>query len=174
MGCPSREKKFIEESENTAIFNFYKDLISKYEVIGSIIYHSCGGLVYYLGEMEEENYWSKTYGSREIEYNKKVAETYSKESNYKLETPKTYTTFCAKLRTILPGSLVVELGHLRSTPLSGFINFDIKDLDSEEDMRRELKRFNRHFDQTYENNERALIKTLEVMEKEYAKYFKKF
>lgn len=44
-GWPSREKKFIEESENTAVLNFYKELIKKYDVIGSIIYHSCGGLV---------------------------------------------------------------------------------------------------------------------------------
>lgn len=170
MGCPSREKRFIEESENTAILDYYKRLIEKYDVAGSIIYHSCGGIVYYLDEMEEENFWNKDYGEREIEYNREVAKTYSEVSGYKLDKPKTYTTFCAKLRTLLPGSLVVELGTIRSTPLSQFINLKISDLNGLENIRGELKRLNHHFDKTCMDNEKALVKTLGTMASEYKKY----
>lgn len=172
MGCPSREKKFIEESENTAVLKYYKTLKEKYDVVGSIIYHSCGGLVCYLDEMEEENFWDKNYGLKEIEYNRKVGEAYVNVSGYKIKLPKTYTTFCAKLRTLLPGTLVVELGTLRSTPLSQFINIKIDDLEGLENVRTELKSFNRQFDKTCEINEKAIIKSIEVMASEYSKYVK--
>lgn len=169
VGCPSISKEFIEEKENQAIFNFYNDLISKHKVIGSFIFHSNGGEVHYLDKMEEKNYWNEKHGNREIFYNRNVATVYSNTTDYKLYSPKTYTTFCSKLRTILPGSLVIELSHLRSNPLSQFIDLDFSNYVSE-DIKGELKHLSKEFSKTIYLNSKAICKTIETMSREYYKY----
>lgn len=167
IGCPSIKREFIEEKENTIIFNFYKKLMSEYDVIGSIMYHSCGGSVHYLDYMEEKNYWNENYGYREINYNRKAAQTYAENSNYSLYKPKTYTTFCSKIRSILPGTLIVELSKLRSNPLSQFIDVDVE---LYKETQGELKYLSRNFTNTINDNISALIKTIDKMSEEYSKY----
>lgn len=122
IGCPFRGTEFTYEPENVALLNFYQDLTKKEKVIGSLIYHSCGNLVYYLGEEEMSNPYREDYGKKEFQYNRIVAETYAKETGYQLVQDKKYTTMDALLKTILPGTVLIELGNIRANPLSQFID----------------------------------------------------
>lgn len=167
IGCPSIKKEFVEEIENTHMLNFYKKLMSENDVIGSIMYHSCGGSVHYLDYMKEKNYWNESYGYKEINYNRNVAKTYAENCNYSLYSPKTYTTFCSKIRSILPGTLIVELSKLRSNPLSQFIDIDAAEY---KETKGELKNLSKSFTNTINDNINALIKTIYTMSEEYSKY----
>lgn len=170
LGCPSRFKdKFVEEPENTALINYYKHLKQNYDVIGAFVFHACGGIVYYLDEMSEINPWNKNYGIREIMYNRNVARCYGNYANYKLIKPSTYTTFCSKVRTIIPGSLVVELSKVRSNPLSQFIDLDLSKY-IDKNVTGEISRLKNHFSHTIDTNVKAVLKTIELMDKEYNTY----
>lgn len=167
-GCPSIKKEFVLEKENEALKKFYEELSLSNRVIGSIIFHSCGNIVYYLDFMKEKNYWNKSFGPREIIYNRNVASLYSDITGYKMDIPYTYTTFCGELRSILPGTLVVELGPLRSTPLSQFIDIEIEELKILD--RGELSKLNKSYSNTYKTNEQALISIFDKMSSENEKY----
>lgn len=119
IGRPFEGNEFKYELENRAILEFYKKLKEKSNVVASFIYHACGGLVYYLEKQEQENPWDKEYNY--YEYNKKVAEIYSKTSDYKMIQSHGYTTLDTKLMTMVPGTLLIELSKIRANPLSQFI-----------------------------------------------------
>lgn len=162
LGCPSKTKEFVEEPENTAILNFYKNLIKNHDVIGSFIFHSCGGEVHYLDFMKESNYWNSEFGIHDIIYNRKVAQKYADVSGYKLYKPATYTTFCSKLRSILPGTLVIEIGQIRSNPLSQFIDLNLSDYIKE--PMGELNHLSNHFTNLINKNTKAILETITVMD----------
>ena len=119
IGRPFDGDEFKYEQENIKLLEFYKKLKEKSNVVASFIYHACGGLVYYLEKQEQENPWDKEYNY--YEYNKKVAEIYSKVSDYKIIQSHGYTTLDTKLMTIIPGTLLIELSKIRANPLSQFI-----------------------------------------------------
>lgn len=170
LGCPSRFKdKFVEEPENTALINYYKYLKENYDVIGSFIFHACGGIVYYLDKMNDINHWNEKYGIREIMYNRNVAKCYGKNTEYRLIKPTTYTTFCSKVRTLIPGSLVIELSRVRSNPLSQFIDLDLSDY-IDENVKGGFSRLKKHFSHTIDINTKAVLNTIDIMDKEYDKY----
>jgi len=169
IGCPSKNKKFKEESENTAFLKFLNNLKSNHHVIGCLIYHSCGGTVHYLDFMEEQNYWAPNYSIREIIYNRKVAKKYADVANYGLYKPTTYTTFCSMIRSLIPGSLVVELSKLRSNPLSQFIDIDINAL-ATEDLKGEFASLSNSYTNTINDNINAFISTIDTMNNEYDQY----
>lgn len=150
VGCPSITKEFVLEKENEALISFYKNLIRDHKVIGSLIYHSCGDIICYLDHMEDSNPWNSAYGAKETSYNKKVAKTYGNETGYKKVEPTTYTTMDAKIKSILPGTLLIELGGIRSTPLSQFIEGD-----------------NIGYTKTILQNRKALAPTFETMREQY-------
>lgn len=170
LGCPSTSKfEFIEESENNALYSYYKYLKDNFDVIGSFTFHSCGGIVYYLDKMNDINHWNSNYGIREIMYNRSVAKCYVKETSYKLITPTTYTTFCSKVRTLIPGSLVIELSRVRSNPLSQFIDLDLSQY-IDDKVTGGFSRLTNHFSHTIEINTQAVLKSIEMMDHEYDKY----
>ena len=169
IGCPSITKEFREEPENTAFLKFLSDLKEKHNVIGSFIYHACGGTVHYLDFMKEKNYWVSDYGIRDIIYNRSVASNYAEKSNYKLYKPTTYTTFCSRIRSLVPGSLVVELSKLRSNPLSQFIDIDISNLVGK-DLKGELSSLSNNYTNTINANITAFVSTIDVMANEFDKY----
>lgn len=119
IGCPFLGNEFEYELENKALLQFYEELTKKKKVIGSLIYHACGGLVYYLEKQEKQNPWNTEYAS--YQYNRKVAETYVQQSDYKMIKSNGYTTLDTKLMTILPGTLLIELSKIRANPLSQFL-----------------------------------------------------
>lgn len=154
-GCPSKKVPIEIEPENIATLNFYNELIEKEKVIGSIIYHSCGGIVYYLDELKENNPWVKDYGNKEFSFNKSVALKYAEISKYKVEYHKRITTMDAKLKSYLPGTLLVELSKIRANPLSQFIDMP-----------------NQMYTETILDNLRAIKPTIEEMKKQYNLYKK--
>ena len=151
LGCPTIDFPFKEEPENTALWNLYNNIKNNYKLIGGIIYHSCGNVIYYLDEMKEYNPWNKLFSIDDIAYNKEVAKKYAEITNYKLGTPNTYTTMDAKIKSIVPGTLLVELGGIRSTPLSQFIDYYPKSF----------------YTETIELNTKAIPIVIEEMKKQY-------
>ena len=123
LGCPYFKKGEIEK-ENEALLNFYNEIKNKYDYIGSFIYHSCGNIVYYLGSALNKNPWVNLTKDDENK-NYDVAKVYSDKTGYKLEGLEVYTTMDSKLKSLFPVTLLVELGSVRATPLSQFMDFDI-------------------------------------------------
>lgn len=122
IGCPYLKDEFEYELENKALLKFYEELVKKQTVIGSLIYHACGGLVYYLEEQEKQNPWNPEYDA--YQYNREVAKIYAQISNYKIIKSNGYTTLDTKLMTILSGTLLVELSTIRANPLSQFLELE--------------------------------------------------
>lgn len=147
IGKPFNGDKFKYELENIALLNFYENLRKSNKVIASFIYHACGGLVYYLEKQEQENPWDKDYNS--YEYNRNIAEIYSKSSNYKIIKSNGYTTLDTKLMTIIPGTLLIELSTIRANPLSQFID----ELDGKEG-----------YTKTINTNIKALLNTIKYLD----------
>lgn len=143
IGCPYIPPKFQLQPENGAILNLYQTLLQKEKVIGSFIYHACGNLIYYL---DEDN--QKKIG----DYNKIIATTYQKYTGYKILTNQRPTTMDYALKKRLPGTLLIELGNIRATPLSQFVD---------------------SIDCVYTNiihdNTKAIIETLKTMKLQYEK-----
>ncbi len=165
FGCPFKTKQYSIEPENEAILNFYNNLIKNNIVVGSFIFHSCGGEVHYLDYMKEKNYWNENFGTHDILYNRKIANKYADVANYKLYKPTTYTTFCSKLRCLLPGTIVVEIGEVRSNPLSQFIDMNFAEY--ENNASGEMAKLTHHYSNTIEKNTRAVVETINYMAKAY-------
>lgn len=150
IGCPYRLSKFQLEPENGALLNFYQTLMQKEKVIGSFIYHACGNLIYYLDEKSEKI--KRENGKDYTEYNESVAITYQKYTGYKILSNHKETTMDYVLKKILPGTLLIELGNIRATPLSQFVD---------------------SIDCVYTNiindNKKAIIETLKTMKLQYEK-----
>ena len=122
-------------------------------MIGSFIYHSCGNIVYYLGKDKEDNPWvNLTEEMRKDNYD--AANVYADETGYKLDEMEIYTTMDSKLKSLFPVTLLVELGGVRATPLSQFMNLDLDG--SAED-------FKWIYSKIIDSNTEAIIKTLPVM-----------
>lgn len=150
-GCPYFTKGEIEK-ENMALLNFYSEIKSKYDYIGSFIYHSCGNIVYYLGDAEKENPWVNLT-KEDKEKNYRIAKIYADETGYKLDGLEIYTTMDSKLKSLFPVTLLVELGSVRATPLSQFMDFDIGGSSN----------FKYVYSKIIEDNIKAILKILEVM-----------
>ena len=153
LGCPYFSKKGEIEKENEALLNFYNEIKENYNLIGSFIYHSCGNIVYYLGKDKEDNPWvNLTEEMRKDNYD--AANVYADETGYKLDEMEIYTTMDSKLKSLFPVTLLVELGGVRATPLSQFMNLDLDG--SAED-------FKWIYSKIIDSNTEAIIKTLPVM-----------
>lgn len=122
VGCPTRGKTFKYEKENIALWNFYADLVKNKKVIGSLIYHSCGGKIVYLDKLDEINPWNKDYDERYFAYNKEVASKYKEITGYDFWPNVHHKIFDTKLKTLVLGTLLIELATIRSNPLSQFID----------------------------------------------------
>ena len=144
LGCPYFKYGEIEK-ENIALLNFYKSIYENYDFIGSFIYHSCGGIVYYLNEPLVKNPWNSDIN---FEKNKLVALKYGTYSGYKLEGIDYYTTVDSMIKSLFPVTLLIELGSVTGNPLSQFI-------DNED--------FNFAYSNTISKNTEALCKTLDYM-----------
>ena len=160
VGCPYFSKKGEIEKENEALFNFYNEIKTNYDLIGSFIYHSCGNIVYYLGGAKEENPWVHLTKEDEVE-NYDVAKVYADKTGYKLDGLEIYTTMDSKLKSLFPVTLLVELGGVRATPLSQFMDFDLDG---------SSLKFKRIYSKIIEDNTLAIVETLPVMVKIYDKH----
>ena len=153
LGCPYFSKKGEIEKENEALLNFYSEISENYDFIGSFIYHSCGNIVYYLGKDKEDNPWvNLTEEMRKDNYD--VAKVYADETGYKLDEMEIYTTMDSKLKSLFPVTLLIELGGVRATPLSQFMDLN---LDGSSD------KFRMVYSKIIEDNTLAIMKTLPVM-----------
>ena len=159
LGCPYYSKKGEIEQENIALFNFYNDIKANYDLIGSFIYHSCGNIVYYLGESKKKNPWVNLT-NKMMEDNYRVAKKYADLTQYKLDGVEIYTTMDSKLKSLFPVTLLVELGGVRATPLSQFMDLDLDG--SAEDFRYVYSKI-------IESNTKAIIETLPKMLEIYNK-----
>jgi hypothetical protein len=122
IGCSTFKDGFRYENENITLINFYEILIKNSKVIGSLIYHSCGGQVWYLDKQRMKDPWDKNYDIRKYDYNRNVASNYSELSGYKLLKNIKYSTMDSKLKSMLPGTLLIELSSIRANPLSQFLD----------------------------------------------------
>ena len=155
LGCPYFKKGEIEK-ENIALLDFYKEIKIKYKYIGSFIYHSCGNIVYYLGEAEKKNPWiNLTDEIKEKDYG--VARIYSDVTDYKTDGFEIYTTMDSKLKSLFPVTLLIELGGVRATPLSQFMDFDIGGSSD----------FKNVYSRIIDDNTKAILVTLPVMREKY-------
>lgn len=160
LGCPYFSKKGEIEKENEALLNFYSKIKTEYNLIGSFIYHSCGNLVYYLGEAKKKNPWvNLTKEDKEKNYD--VAKVYADKTGYKLDGLEIYTTMDSKLKSLFPVTLLIELGGVRATPLSQFMDLDLEGSSDE---------FKRVYSKIINDNILAIIDTLPVMLDLYNKY----
>ena len=155
LGCPYLKKGEIEK-ENEALLKFYEKIKNNYDYIGSFIYHSCGNIVYYLGSDKKENPWVQL-NLKDIENNYNVAKVYADKTGYKLDGLEIYTTMDSKLKSLFPVTLLVELGGVRATPLSQFMDYDIGPSD----------KFKRVYSNIINDNALAITETLPVMVKIY-------
>ena len=155
LGCPYFKKGEIEK-ENIALLDFYKEIKIKYKYIGSFIYHSCGNIVYYLGEAEKKNPWiNLTDEIKEKDHG--VARIYSDVTDYKTDGFEIYTTMDSKLKSLFPVTLLIELGGVRATPLSQFMDFDIGGSSD----------FKNVYSRIIDDNTKAILVTLPVMREKY-------
>ena len=129
-------------------------------MIGSFIYHSCGDIVYYLGEAKKKNPWVNLT-KEDKEKNYKVAKVYADKTGYKLDSLEIYTTMDSKLKSLFPVTLLIELGGVRATPLSQFMDLDLEGSSDE---------FKRVYSKIINDNILAIIDTLPVMLDLYNKY----
>ena len=160
LGCPYFSKKGEIEKENEALLNFYSEIKMEHNLIGSFIYHSCGNLVYYLGEAKKKNPWvNLTKEDKEKNYD--VAKVYADKTGYKLDGLEIYTTMDSKLKSLFPVTLLIELGGVRATPLSQFMDLDLEGSSDE---------FKRVYSKIINDNILAIIDTLPVMLDLYNKY----
>lgn len=157
LGCPYFGKKGEIEKENEALLNFYNEIKMERNLIGSFIYHSCGNIVYYLGGAKEKNPWVNLSNEDE-ENNYKVAEVYAKKTGYKLDGLEIYTTMDSKLKSLFPVTLLIELGGVRATPLSQFMDFNLEGSSS---------KFKQIYSKIISDNTLAILDTLPVMKKIY-------
>lgn len=157
LGRPYFDHRGEIEKENEALLAFYQHIKDKYDLIGSLIYHSCGDIVYYLGEAYEENPWI-SFKDKDRKNNYKVAKVYAEEAGYKTDGVEVYTTMDSKLKSLFPVSLLIELGGVRATPLSQFMDLAL-DGSSEE--------FKNVYSKIIDKNVRAILKTLPVMRDVY-------
>ena len=155
LGCPYLKKGEIEK-ENEALLKFYEKIKNNYDYIGSFIYHSCGNIVYYLGSDKKENPWVQL-NLKDIENNYNVAKVYADKIGYKLDGLEIYTTMDSKLKSLFPVTLLVELGGVRATPLSQFMDNDIGP----------SLEFKRVYSNIINDNALAITETLPVMVKIY-------
>ena len=160
LGCPYFSKKGEIEKENEALLNFYSKIKTEYNLIGSFIYHSCGDIVYYLGEAKKKNPWVNLTKEDE-EKNYKVAKVYADKTGYKLDGLEIYTTMDSKLKSLFPVTLLIELGGVRATPLSQFMDLDLEGSSDE---------FKMVYSKIINDNILAIIDTLPVMLDLYNKY----
>lgn len=154
VGCPFYETEGKLEPENIALLNFYKEIKDNYNLIGSFIYHSCGNIVYYVDKLNNPNPWNEHFGKNEIDNNIIVAKKYAESSHYKIIGNSFYTTMDNKLGTLFPVTLLIELGGVRATPLSQFMDFDLSG--SNED-------FKYVYSKIIADNTKAIIETLPIL-----------
>ena len=132
IGCPMRGKEFQYEPENVALLNFLYDL--KYnkniELCAFMNYHSTGGLVYYrpYNNLQEvhPNHVLKNMDIEEV-YNKKIAEIYSKNTDYRLmEGESGFNCFNDLLRLHIPGNILIELSKFTGNPIGPYVRENYK------------------------------------------------
>lgn len=155
-GCPYFSEKGEIERENICLLNFYDEIKNKYNLIGSFIYHSCGNIIYYLADAKKKNPWVNLTEEDE-EKNYEVAKAYAKKTGYKLDGLEVYTTMDSKLKSLFPVTLLIELGGVRATPISQFMDFDIGGSD----------KFKRVYSKIIKDNTLAVMETLPIMVKKY-------
>ncbi len=141
------------EKENIALLDFYNEINDKFDLIGSFIYHSCGNMVYYLGDSDTSNPWCEL-SLDDINNNYYVAKGYASAAGYKLISKEIYTTMDSKLKTLFPVTLLVELGGVRATPLSQFMDLDLPGSDDA---------FKYVYSKIINDNTKAIINTLPLM-----------
>ncbi len=123
LGTIYSKDEFSYEKENESLLELYKKINTDARLIGSIIFHSCGGLVRYLKGVEGKNHpWKSDISPQEIRYNENVAKAYAKHTGYRLLETKAYNTISSMLESIYPGTLLIELGQIRGNPFGQFIN----------------------------------------------------
>ena len=159
LGCPYFSKVGEIEKENEALFNFYTEIKTNYDLIGSFIYHSCGNIVYYLGGAKEANPWVNLTKDDENK-NYEVAKVYADKAGYKLDGLEIYTTMDSKLKSFFPITLLIELGGVRATPLSQFMDFDLET---------GADNFKKVYSKIIYYNTLAITSTLPIMVKMYNK-----
>lgn len=153
MGTICVQDEFCFEKENEALLELYQSVATNGNLIGSIIYHSCGGLVRYLEDLKElNNPWRTDITKAEYRYNTNVASAYSTAASYRMIKTKAYNTVSSKLESTYPGTILVELGKIRGNPFGQFIND------------------NGMFDEMLTMNDKALIRCIETMYQEFQKF----
>ena len=160
LGCPYYDKPGEIEPENKALLEFYEKTCKNYKLIGSIIYHSCGDIIMYLGDLSLKNPFVDNYSEKEVSINKLIAEKYASVTGYRLESEEIYTTTDSYLKTLYPVTLLIELGSVTATPLSQFMDLDLPGSG---------EGFKHVYPKIIENNTQAIIEVLPLMVSEFDK-----
>lgn len=153
VGCPFYNSKGEIEAENKALLNFYEDIKNKYNLIGSFIYHSCGDIVYYLGQTTSDNPWIDFTKEME-EKNYQIALKYAGLCGYKAYGREAYTTMDSKIKSLYPVTLLIELGGVRATPLSQFMDLNLSGSN---------EKFKNVYTKIIKENTKALLETIPLM-----------
>ena len=154
VGMPYYSKPGEIEPENISLLKFYESVSNEGNLIGSFIYHSCGNLVYYLDDSDMNNPWKSDFNMNDVYKNYEVACRYADVCGYKLAGLEKYTTMDSKLKSLYPVTLLVELGGVRATPLSQFMDFDFAGSDES---------FKFVYSKVIEDNTKALLEVIPLM-----------
>jgi len=152
VGMPYFSNPGEIEPENESLLKFYEKVSHEGNLIGSFIYHSCGDIVYYLGESDIKNPWNNDLS--DFSKNFEVASKYADICGYKLDGHEKYTTMDSKLKSLYPVTLLIELGSVRAHPLSQFMDFDFPGSD---------EKFKNVYSNIIRDNTKAIIETLPIM-----------
>ena len=118
LGLPTENiNNFTYAIENKAIYKLLKKSYINGNYTACILYHGTGGLIYY--KPYEQLMETKKY-TEFNEYNKEIANIYSKETGYKILETSDYTGYGDQLRRTFPGVLLIELSKMGGNPIGPY------------------------------------------------------
>ena len=122
LGIPTIDvNNFKYAYENIVLENLIKTSIAKKTYLATILYHGTGGLIYYKPYQELMD--DKKYQSY-LEFNENLANTYEKETNYKILNESDFTGYGDYLRRTYPGVLLIELSKMGGNPIGPYGDVD--------------------------------------------------
>ena len=118
IGTPSYDPNEFEYAiENKTLYKLIENSYQKGSYLMTLLYHGTGGLIYYkpYQDMMNDNTYNKYY-----DYNKTLANIYSRKTNYTILEESGKTGYGDLLRRTYPGVLLIELSKMGGNPIGPY------------------------------------------------------
>ena len=112
---------FKYAKENKALYKLIENSYQKGTYLMTLLYHGTGGLIYYkpYQDMMNDNTYNKYY-----DYNKTLANIYSRKTNYTILEESGKTGYGDLLRRTYPGVLLIELSKMGGNPIGPYGDYN--------------------------------------------------